>query len=236
MDSGDEKQEAEVDESKVTPMEVSLTDDKVEDVYETMHGRVLKRSEKLNSFEVSDGCTIQVMRRMRGGGKHKDKRSKAEKKQAASGKTPEQKFVEEVRSDKSPAVLECDKDATVTRQESMSDVNQETQERDDNKMIHFFGCRFPFFGRVSLSFFGRVSLSFLERGSSLSLLGRYLSFFLWRYLHHILLSSTLHSARTVPCMFSDVRVTCAFVVTLPTYSRLLKTRWKRYICHARTPD
>ena len=42
-----------VDESKVTPMEVSLTDDKVEDVrrripngedvYVTMHGRTLKR-------------------------------------------------------------------------------------------------------------------------------------------------------------------------------------------------
>ena len=90
-------------------MEVSLTDDKVEDVirrilngedvFVTMHGRTLKRSEKLNSCGVSDGCTIQVMSRMRGGGKHKDKKSKAEKKQAESGKTLEQKFVEEVRSD-----------------------------------------------------------------------------------------------------------------------------------------
>ena len=75
------------------------------------------------------------MSRMRGGGKHKDKKSKAEKKQAASGKTLEQKFVEEVRSDKSPAIRECDKDATVTRQESMSDVNRETQEKDDDKMV-----------------------------------------------------------------------------------------------------
>ena len=40
------------------------------------------------------------MSRMRGRGKHKDKKSKTEKKQAESGKTLEQKFVEEVRSDK----------------------------------------------------------------------------------------------------------------------------------------
>ena len=54
--------------SKATTMEVNLTDDKVEDVlrriqkdedvYVTMHGRVLKRSERLKSCEVTDGCTI----------------------------------------------------------------------------------------------------------------------------------------------------------------------------------
>ena len=68
-----------VDEGKVTPMEVSLTDGKIEDVmrqvqrdedvYVTMHGRVLKRNEKLKSCGVTDGCTIQVTSRMRGGGK-----------------------------------------------------------------------------------------------------------------------------------------------------------------------
>ena len=62
--------------SKATPMEVNLTDDKVEDlmrriqkdedVYLTMHGRVLKRSERLKSCEVTDGCTIQVTDRLRG--------------------------------------------------------------------------------------------------------------------------------------------------------------------------
>ena len=132
--------------SKVTPMEVSLTDDRIEDVirripngedvYVTMHGRTLRRSEKLNSCGVSDGCTIQVMSRMRGGGKHKDKKSKAEKKQAESRQTLEQKFVEEVRSDKSPVIRECDEDATVTRQESMSNINQETQEKKEDRMIH----------------------------------------------------------------------------------------------------
>ena len=67
--------------SKATPIEVNLTDDKVEDVmrqiqkdedvYVTMHGKVLRRDEKLKSCEVTDGCTIQVTSRLRGGGKQK---------------------------------------------------------------------------------------------------------------------------------------------------------------------
>ena len=74
-----------------------------EDVYVTIAWEnMLKRSEQLKSCGVTDGCMIQVTSRMRGGGKHKDKNSKAEKKQAANGKTLEQKFVEEVRSDRSP--------------------------------------------------------------------------------------------------------------------------------------
>ena len=68
---------------KVIPTEVILTDDKVEDVmrqipssedmYVTIHGRVLKRCEKLKSCEVTDGCTIQVVSRLRGGGRNKSK-------------------------------------------------------------------------------------------------------------------------------------------------------------------
>ena len=64
-----------VDGSKVAPMEVGLTDDKVEDVmrqiqkdedvYVTLHGRVLRRNEKLKSCGVADGCMIQVTSRMR---------------------------------------------------------------------------------------------------------------------------------------------------------------------------
>ena len=79
--------------SKATPVEVNLTDDKVEDVMRriqkdegvcvTMHGKVMRRDEKLKSCGVSDGCTIQVTSRMRGGGKHKDKKNKMEKKQVA---------------------------------------------------------------------------------------------------------------------------------------------------------
>ena len=57
-----------------------------QDVYVTSGGRILRRSDKLESCEVRDGSTIQVMSRMRGGGKHKDKKSKAEKKQVTSQK------------------------------------------------------------------------------------------------------------------------------------------------------
>ena len=102
-----------VDEAKETPMEVSLTDGKVEDVvrqvqkdedvYVTMHGRVLGRNEKLKSCRVTDGCMIQVTSRMRCGGRHKDK-SKVEKKQVMR---------QEPLKSEGPAILESDKDAVI---------------------------------------------------------------------------------------------------------------------------
>ena len=88
--------------SKATPMEVNLTDDKVEDVmrriqndedaYVTLHGRALKRRDKLKSCEVTDGCTIQVTSRVRGGGRHKNKRRMTETKRNVdeSGKKDQQ--------------------------------------------------------------------------------------------------------------------------------------------------
>ena len=106
-----------VDGSKVTPMEVSLTDDKVEDVmrriqkdegaYVTMQGKVLRTSEKLKSYRVTDGCTIQVTSRMRGGGRHKDKKKGSEKKQTASAKGNEQNSVKEPESGRGPVLLDC---------------------------------------------------------------------------------------------------------------------------------
>ena len=102
------------DEAKVTPMEVNLTDGKVEDVmrqvqkdedvYVTMQGRVLRRNEKLESCGVTDGCTIQVTSKMRGGGRHKDKKSKVEKKQVLR---------QEPLKSEGPAILESDKDAVI---------------------------------------------------------------------------------------------------------------------------
>ena len=102
-----------VNECKTFPLDVT-PDNKVddvikqiqndEDVYVTMHGRVLKRSEKLKSCGVTDGCTIQVTSRMRGGGKHKDKKSKCEKKQVTRQ--------EPVRNE-GPAILESEKEAVI---------------------------------------------------------------------------------------------------------------------------
>ena len=92
-----------VDGGKTSAMEMEMID-KVDgivkkipisdqDVYVTSGGRILRKSDKLESCEVRDGSTIQVMSRMRGGGKHKE--SKEDKKIAASAKTPEQKFTNE---------------------------------------------------------------------------------------------------------------------------------------------
>ena len=79
-----------VDEMKTVAMEVS-PEDKVQkilnimsksdrDVYVTSGGRILKGSDKLKSCEVRDGSTVEVKSRTRGGGKHKDKKGKEEKK------------------------------------------------------------------------------------------------------------------------------------------------------------
>ena len=103
-------------------MEVNLTDDKVEDVmrqiqkdedvYVTMHGKVLRRDEKLKSCEVTDGCTIQVTSRLRGGGKHKDKRSKADTKQGTEESGKKDQEVGSM-SDKCQEMTKDQKDALI---------------------------------------------------------------------------------------------------------------------------
>ena len=82
-----------VDGMKTVAMEVS-PEDKVQkilntvsgsdqDVYVTSGGRLLRGSDKLKSCGVRDGSAVQVISRMRGGGKHKDKKGKEERKQVA---------------------------------------------------------------------------------------------------------------------------------------------------------
>ena len=79
-------------------MEVSLTDkfgDIVKktvdsknhhknDLYVMCEGKILRRSEELKSCEGRDGCTVHVVSRLRGGGKHKDNKGKVEKKQVTA--------------------------------------------------------------------------------------------------------------------------------------------------------
>ena len=74
------------------------------DVYVTSGGRVLKRSDKLESCEVRDGSTIQVTSRMRGGGRHTDRKSKVEKKQVMR---------QEPLKSEGPAILESEKEAVI---------------------------------------------------------------------------------------------------------------------------
>ena len=112
-----------VDGGKTSAMEMEMSD-KVDDivkkipvsdqdVYLTSGGRILRTSDKLESCEVRDGSTIQVMKRMRGGGKHKDKKSKVDKKQAASAMTLVHKFTDEEEGDRGPAILESEKEAVI---------------------------------------------------------------------------------------------------------------------------
>ena len=50
-----------------------------QDVYVTCEGRMQRTEDQLKSRGVRDGSAIQVMNRMRGGGKHKDKKNKVER-------------------------------------------------------------------------------------------------------------------------------------------------------------
>ena len=75
-----------VDGGKTSTMEIEMSD-KVDDivkkipiserdVYVTSGGRTLRRSDKRESCEVRDGSTVEVTSRMRGGGKHKEKKQR----------------------------------------------------------------------------------------------------------------------------------------------------------------
>ena len=103
-----------VDGGKTSVMEMEVND-KVDDivkkipisdqdVYVTSGGRILKGSDKLKSCEVRDGSTVEVTSRMRGGGKHKDKKSKVEKKQGMK---------QEPLKNEGRAILESEKEAVI---------------------------------------------------------------------------------------------------------------------------
>ena len=104
-----------VDGGKTSTMEVEMSDrvDDIvkktpisdQDVYVTSGGRILRRRDKLESCEVRDGSTVEVMSRMRGGGKHKDKKSKVEKKQITNPEKPKQKRDGKSRSDEGPEMI-----------------------------------------------------------------------------------------------------------------------------------
>ena len=103
-----------VDGGKTSAMEMEMKD-KVDDivkkipisdqdVYVTSGGRILKGSDKLKSCKVRDGSTVEVTNRMRGGGEHKDKKSKVEKKQVMR---------QEPLKNEDPAILEREKEAVI---------------------------------------------------------------------------------------------------------------------------
>ena len=89
-----------VDGSKIFPLMVSPRDEVDDvmrrilnngksDVYMTREGRALRRSDELRSSGVDGGSTMQIMNMMRGGGKHRNKKCRAEKKPATSPRCQE---------------------------------------------------------------------------------------------------------------------------------------------------
>ena len=80
-----------VDGSRTVTMDVSQNDKVGDmmnrilngvDMYVTSGGSVLRRSDKLRSCGASDGSTVEVMSRMCGAARHKDKKNMFENKQA----------------------------------------------------------------------------------------------------------------------------------------------------------
>ena len=112
-----------VDGSKTLPLVVSPSD-KVDDimrrilnnvkssksdVYMTCEGRVLRWSDELRSSGVGDGCTVQIMSMLRGGGKHRNKKNTAEKKQPPVRKEPRTSVVQGQQGPKNDmSLLSCE--------------------------------------------------------------------------------------------------------------------------------
>ena len=114
------------------------------DVYVMSGGRILRGSDKLKSCGVRDGSTVEVTSRMRGGGKHKDKKSKAEK-QAASAKTPEQKCDGESKSDEGPETIPMDEARKWFEEHEeylkiLECTSEENEEEVQQKVQNYLAC------------------------------------------------------------------------------------------------
>ena len=138
-----------VDGGKTSTMEVKMSDrvDDIvkripisdQDVYVTSGGRTLRRKDKLESCEVRDGSILEVTSRMRGGGRHKDKKSKSEKKQTTNPERPEEKRDEESKSGEGSQMIPIDESGQKDQQvESLIDKCQEATQAQKDEMIQLF--------------------------------------------------------------------------------------------------
>ena len=62
-----------------------------QEVYMTCEGRVLRWNDELRCSGVRDGCTVLIMSKMHGGGKHRNKKNKVERKPATCPQSQEPK-------------------------------------------------------------------------------------------------------------------------------------------------
>ena len=169
-----------VDGGKTSAMEMEMSD-KVDDivkkipisdqdVYVTSEGRVLRETsegrvregDELRKCGVRYGCTVEVMRRLRGGGRHKDKKNKVEKKQVAilrRSESPqaqlEQKDEEESKCDEGQAISEEVVQQVLERgldvlggTEALEHLSEGSDDEVDKKMKLFLvvfkkSCRLP---------------------------------------------------------------------------------------------
>ena len=161
-----------VDGGKTSAMEMEMSD-KVDDivkkitisdqdVYVTSEGRVLRGGEELKRSGVRDGSTAHVMSRLRGGGRHKDKKNKVEKKQVAilrRSESPqaqlEQKDEEESKCDEGQAISDDVVQQVLERgldvlggAEALERLSEGSDDEVDKKMELFLvafkkGCRLP---------------------------------------------------------------------------------------------
>ena len=116
-----------------------------QDVYVTSGGRILRKSDKLKSCEVREGSTVEVTSRMRGGGRHKDKKSKSEKKQTKNPETPEQKCDGELRSDEGSEMIPMDEAKRRLEENEeylkiLDCTSEENEEEVQQKVQNYLAC------------------------------------------------------------------------------------------------
>ena len=121
---------------------ISISD---QDVYVTSGGRIFRRSDKLESCEVRDGSTVEVTSRMRGGGRHKDKKSKSEKKQTTNSERPEQKFDEESKGGEGSEIIPMDEamrrlEESEEFQKNMECVSEGSEREVQQKVLNYLAC------------------------------------------------------------------------------------------------
>ena len=127
-----------VNESKTCPLDVS-PDDKVSDMmkripdggdmYLTSGGRVLRGSDELRSCGVREGSTVQVVRRLRGGGSNKSKTAGERKKKSPKKVEQNDQSTKEERLPEMDVVFEGVGGLSAEMMEAMLGMDDEQTER-----------------------------------------------------------------------------------------------------------
>ena len=105
------------------------------DVYMTCEGRVLRWSDELRSSGVADGCTVQIMNMMRGGGKHRNKQNRTEKKPTTSPRNSEPMRGEQEHEEES---ITQKAELVKGQQEPKIDKSLMSRENAENEVIRRF--------------------------------------------------------------------------------------------------